>query len=256
MARPTFSPLVIGLVIVGILACSVFIYYQIIKGVAETEPPPPPPPPVAPPPPPAESPDEALELPPLDESDADVRLLVGALSAHPQLVTWLAPENLVRRFVAAVVDIANGESPRPHLGHMKPQGPFKVSELEGRLFVDRATFARYNLLAEVFTSLDTQEAARLYGQMKPLFDEAYRDLGYPEGDFDVAVDRAMERVLSIQVPAERMIVERRVKNYRFASPELEGLSEVEKHLLRLGPSNARKVQDKLGALRAELSLGG
>ncbi len=255
MARPTFSPLVIALVIAGVLACSVFIYFQIIKGVAETEPPVVPPPPVAPPPPPPEV-DEALELPPLDESDDDFRLLVGTLSAHPQLAAWLAPEHLVRRFVAAVVDVANGESPRPHLGHLKPKGAFKVSELEGRLFVDRATFARYNLLTEVFTSLDNEAGVRLYGQMKPLFDQAYQDLGYPDGDFDVALDRAIERVLDIRVPTERMIVKRRVKNYRFASPELEGLPEVEKHLLRLGPSNARKVQDKLGAMRAELSLGG
>ena len=253
MVRKVVSPLVIALIIIGILACSVFVYYQIVRGMADPEPLALPPTTEAPPPPPPPPPPE-LELPALDESDDDFRLLIGALSSHPQLAAWLAPEDLVRRFVAAVVDVANNESPRPHLGHLAPGGDFRVSELEGKLFVDRGSFARYNLLTEVFTSLDTTDGVGLYRRLKPLFDQAYRDLGYPSGDFDDALGPAIDRVLLTPIPAERIVVQRRVKNYRFASPDLEARSPVEKHLLRMGASNARKIQDKLRALRTALSI--
>jgi hypothetical protein len=39
--------------------------------------------------------------------------------------------------------------------------------------------------------------------------------------------------------------------WAFADPELEALSAAEKHLLRMGPENARQVQEKLSEL-AEL----
>ena len=48
------------------------------------------------------------------------------------------------------------------------------------------------------------------------------------------------------------MVKRRVSTYRFADPALEALGPVEKHLLRLGPANARAVQAKLRLLRASL----
>ena len=43
-------------------------------------------------------------------------------------------------------------------------------------------------------------------------------------------------------------------SYTFADRELEGLSLAQKHLLRLGPDNARRVQDKLRALARALEL--
>ncbi|MCL4837280.1 MAG: DUF3014 domain-containing protein, partial [Thermoanaerobaculia bacterium] len=40
----------------------------------------------------------------------------------------------------------------------------------------------------------------------------------------------------------------------FADPELEALPPAAKHLLRLGPDNARRVQEKLRALAAAVPL--
>ncbi len=248
MANNVKLPIIIALVIAGILACSVFIYFQIMGGMSSDDPPPP----VSPSPPEAPPPIEkapAPELPALDASDQAVRSLVEALSEHPRLAAWLTPDNLVRRFVAAVVNVANEESPRPHVDHLAPAGNFRVTERHGSLTIDPASYARYDNAAAVLDSLDDERAQELYRHLKPLLDEAYQELGYPGGNFDVALGRAIDRVLATPIPAGRVIVKKRVKNYRFADPDLEALSPVEKHLIRMGPANARKVQAKLRRLR-------
>ncbi len=248
-AKPS---LLIALVIVGILACSVFIYFQIVSLMSPAEPsgaissPPVDRPPVAQPPP------EKIEIPALDASDELARSLALALSEHPRLAGWLAPEDLIRRFVVSVVNVADADSPRPHIGHLAPRADFRVGEHEGALIIDPDSYARYDLIATVLDSLDDRQSIELYHHLEPLFDEAYRELGYPGGDFDRALGRAIDRVLATRVPAGNVIVKRRVNSYRFADPDLEALGPVEKHLIRMGPANARKVQAKLRLLRASL----
>ncbi len=252
MAKPNISPLVIALAIAGILACSVFIYFQIVRGMSPGEPaaPPPPVPQESPPPPEPVAPE--IEVPHLDASDQVIRSLAGTLSEHPRLAATLAPDNLVRRFVAAVVNVANSESPRSHVGHLEPDGAFRVSEREGMLYVDSDSYGRYDTLTSVFDSLDDGQSLRLYRSLKPLFDQAYHELGYPGGDFDDALARAIDRVLLTPVPEGGVAVKRRVNTYRFVDPQLEALSPVEKHLVRMGPANARKIKSKIRLLRAEL----
>ena len=64
----------------------------------------------------------------LRTSDAVVRELVSELSANPTLAAWLANEDLIRRFVAAVDNVANGISPTTQLDFMRPEGSFDVIE--------------------------------------------------------------------------------------------------------------------------------
>ncbi len=251
MPQNVKMPLIIGLVVAGLVACSVFIYFQIMRGMTPDGSPapiaPPAPAPAAP-----SAPPPAIEVPPLDASDEVVRSLAETLSEHPRLAAWVAPDNLVRRFVAAVVDVANGESPRPHVGHLAPERAFGVREREGALLIDSGSFGRYDTFTTVVDSLDEETALELHRQLKPLFDEAYRDLGYPGGNFDAALAKAIDRVLQAPIPAGNLSVRRRVSTYRFADPDLEALGPVEKHLIRMGPANARRVQAKLRDLRAAL----
>ena len=251
MANNFKLPLLVGLVVAGLVAISVFVYFQIMGGMTPDEPPAPIALPQAPPPP-TVAPSPQIEVPPLDASDEVVRSLAETLTEHPRLAAWLAPDNLVRRFVAAVVDVANDESPRPHVDHLAPDGAFRIREREGALLIDSASFGRYDTYAAFFEALDEDKALELHRQLKPLFDEAYRDLGYPGGDFDVALAKALDRVLATPIPAGNLIIRRRVNSYRFVDPDLEALGPVEKHLIRMGPANARKVQAKLRDLRASL----
>lgn len=198
--------------------------------------------------------EEPFVLPPLGASDAAVRKLVTALSAHPQLATWLVTDDLARRFVEAVVDLSRGSSPAPAMEVLIPEEPFSVEHSGDRLVVGPESYRRYNLLADVFTSIDTEGAARAYRQLLPLFQEAYQELGYSDGSFQEVLARAVDNLLSVQVPAGPVEVKEAVGRYVYSDPALESLTPAEKHLLRLGPENARQVQAKLRAIAAELDL--
>lgn len=250
MTKNDKLPLIIGLTIVGVIACSVFIYFQIVRGMSPDKPAELLPPPIEPPPRP--EPEPEIEVPPLDASDELVRSLAETLSEHPRLTAWLAPDDLVRRFVAAVDNVAHDESPRSHVRHLKPEGAFSVEETGGALAIDPDSYDRYNRFVTVLDSLDDEAAIELYQRLKPLFDEAYQDLGYPAGDFDVALGQAIDRLLETPIPQGDVIVVQRVSTFRFVDPDLEALSPAEKHLIRMGPANARRVKTKLRLLRASL----
>lgn len=189
----------------------------------------------------------------LDESDKVVRELAGELSSHPKLAMWLMSEELIRKFVAAVDNIANGQSPVPQIDFFQPEGKFKVIDEMGEYFIDPESYARYDLAAEVFASLDTKGCVTLYRQLKPAIQEAYKDLGYPSADFDDTLRKAIMELLKVPIIEENIKLEKKVLTYMMVDSELETLSFAQKHLLRMGPDNVRVIQGKLRSLA--LSLG-
>ncbi|MEM1205142.1 MAG: DUF3014 domain-containing protein [Acidobacteriota bacterium] len=197
------------------------------------------------------------EMPPLDASDAVVRELASTLTEHPKLAAWLVPDDLVRKLVATVDNIARGDSPRPHLKHMVPEGPFEVEARPGGgLRVAESSYRRYDLVTEVFTSLDIGATVRLYYDMEPLFDEAWAELGDPRVTFRESLAQSIDLLMEVPIPEGSPSVDPKVSSYVYSDPALEQRTEAEKHLLRLGPENARKVQTKLRFLRAALDLDG
>lgn len=190
---------------------------------------------------------EPLDLPPLEASDSTVQRLVEGLSSHPRLAAWLATDDLVRRFVTTVANLAAGASPS-RVGFLAPDEPFSVRDTAGRLVIDTASYRRYDLLTEAVASLDTEGSARLYRQLHPLFEDAWGELGIPDLTFDDAMARAMGNLLAVEVPDGPVEVEQDEAVYRFVDPEAEALTPAAKHLLRLGPRNARRIQAKLREL--------
>ncbi len=254
MPRQALSPLVIALVILGVLGSGAFIYYQMTKDL-------PTPQPVAST---SEGPDfedddpspapAAIQVPPLDASDEVIRSLVDQVSEHPQLVRWAVNDDLVRRFVAAIDSTARGDSPRSHVTFMVPQGAFQAERQQQDLVIDDASFSRYDLMTQVFLSLDTATSVRLYRQLEPLFDEAYQDLGYPGGDFDNVLQKAIAHLLKTPIPEDPLEVEKGVRSYRFSDPVLENLSPAQKHYLRMGAGNMRQLHAKLRLMATTLEL--
>ncbi|MCB1036706.1 MAG: DUF3014 domain-containing protein [Acidobacteria bacterium] len=212
-----------------------------------------PPPPAAPAVVEEEAPSE-MELPPLGESDPLLRELLTQLADHPQLARWLASEGLARRFVAAVDNVAEGLSPKKHLPSFAPEGKFQVVERDGRFYAADESYARYDALASFVGALDAEATAQLYRSLEPLFDEAYRELGYPDRDFRSTLGRAIQHLLAVRIPAGEEPVVQGVLSYEYADPRLEGLSPAQRQLLRMGPDNARRVQAKLRQIASALGI--
>lgn len=204
---------------------------------------------------PAAPADTSADLPELDASDPLVRQLVEGLSSRPRLAEWLVADDLVRRFVRAVATVGSGLSPRSELEFLEPEGTFSVRREGDSAVIDPASYRRYDPVVETFVSLDTPGTARLYRRLRPLFQEAYRDLGFSEGSFDGAMGRAVETLLAVPVPDGPVgVVPTGGTAWEFRAPELEELSPAQKHLLRMGPDNVRRVQEKLRELAGALEL--
>ena len=250
--RPGLLPIA---AVVGLLAFCLGFYFFFWKNRSAPEP--------APveeaAPPPVEfieepEPEPDIELPPLGASDAFVRELVGKLSSHPGLASWLVTKDLVRRFTMIVDNIAEGVSPRAHLRFLHPEEPFLAVERGNRFYIDPEGYERYNLVANVFESLDTAGSIELYRNLKPLIDEAYRELGRSEGTFDETLALALEQLLETPIPGDRVELISRFRSYHHADPDLESLSPAQKQFFRMGPRNVQKIQGKLRELARGLGI--
>lgn len=195
-----------------------------------------------------------LELPELAASDAFVRDVIGALSEHPRFAAWLINDDLIHRFVGVVVDLAGGRTPTERLAFMAPAGDFEVRETDAGLVIDPASYGRYDLLTGTFLSLDTEGSAILYHQLYPLFEEAFAELGIPNWTFAEAMSRATQNLLAAPATIGNLAVRPNRTVYEFVDPDLESRSAAEKQLIRMGPENARRFQDKLRDLMDAISV--
>lgn len=188
----------------------------------------------------------------LRTSDVVVRELVSELSANPNLVAWLANEDLVRRFVAAVDNTANGISPTTQLGFMRPKGAFKVLEKGDEIFIDPRSYARYDLATRVIVSLDNEGSVALYRELEPLIDDAYAEISPPGSRFSDRLDAAIDHLLEVSPPSGDPQVQRKVVTYVYVDESLEGLSSAQRQFLRMGPDNVLLIKAKLRDLKAGL----
>lgn len=195
-------------------------------------------------------------LPPMEEETLDemVRRVVGTISSHPTLVKWLATEGLVRRFVVAVDNVAEGKSPRQGLVFMDPRDDFEVSGGGDRIVIDPSSYRRYDVITEAVDSIDVDGVVAAFEELEPRIDEAYRQLGYPDRRFRDVLRDAIRRLLRVPVPRGEIEVRPKVKSYKFADERLEARSAAEKHLLRMGPENQKRVQRKLAEIADALGI--
>ncbi len=190
----------------------------------------------------------------LDQSDDVVRMRGAELSSHTALSQWLKSEDLIRKFVAAVDNLANGEAPSPHIDFFKPAGNFDVVVRDGIVSIDPATYKRYNLVADVFSSLNARLTVRLYWLLRPTLQEAYKELGYSDKVFQETLVMAMAELLKVPILDQSIEVEKEVVTYKIVNPRLESLNPAQKHLLRMGPENVEIIQAKLRELAQGLGV--
>jgi hypothetical protein len=190
----------------------------------------------------------------LDKSDELMRELTKGFSSNPTFASWLMTKDLIRKFVAAVDNIAQGMSPKSQVDFFSPKGQFMVIKRRGKFYLDPESYVRYKPAVEVFLSLDSRACVELYRRLKSPIQQAYRDLGYPEQDFDETLTLAIIELLKVPVVQGEIRLEERVISYGISDRELEDLSDAQKHLLRMGPENVQKIQTKLREIASELGI--
>jgi hypothetical protein len=197
----------------------------------------------------------AEEAPPTPVPDAQARTQLEALSSDPFFRRWLAgADDLVRRWAIATDNVAEGVSPRKVLEPVGPKAAFRAVQRGGKAYLSPESCARYDEFAKVVSSIDARALAGVYRTLKPAIQFAYRALGYPGASLDAATARALRRIEEAPaVDGELQLVPDRGV-YLFADPKLEGLTQVDKHLLRMGPRNTRLIQAKARQIREALAF--
>jgi hypothetical protein len=110
-------------------------------------------------------------------------------------------------------------------------------------------YARYEPLIKVVQNTDAAQLAAMYKQYYPLFQQAYVDLGYPDGYFNDRLVEVIDHLLATPDLTGPVLLKRPSVNYEFADAELENRSAGQKTLIRMGSQNAAVVKAKLRELR-------
>ena len=233
-----------------------------------------PPPPAPPPPPPAPAEPQVLhpietaqqqlgqgateragEAPALslDDSDAALQEALTSLYGGQAPGQFFYVSDLVRRIVVTVDNLPRRQVPS-RLSPMKPPGgPFITSGESGSVYLGRDNYARYAPYIRLMQSADPKQVVAAYVRLYPLFQQAYRELGYPAGYFNDRLVEVIDHLLAApEVSGPIRLVQPRVL-YQFEDPKLEALSAGEKLLIRMGSENAAKVKGTLRAIRQALT---
>ena len=194
-------------------------------------------------------------LPSLDNSDQLIREGVVNLTRHEGINRWLGPNDLIRKFVVFVDNIAEGRVARDSVRVLTPEGPFTVRQVSDEVFIlDEASYQRYNRIVEVIVSLDARRSAEFFILLSPLFQNALQELGYPDSQFGDVVFKSIGRLLEAPIITKPIRLIRPVVMYEFEDQRLESLSPAQKQLVRMGPENTKMLQDHLRNIALELRL--
>ena len=195
----------------------------------------------------------AAPLPLLNESDAPLREALAALAGPGAVQSYLEPENIVRRLVVTIDNLARQKLPAQRRPVQALGGGFHAQGDELHAALDPRNYERYAAPVAIVKGLDMQRVAAVYEHFYPLFQNAYQDLGYPTGYFNDRLVEVIDLLLATpQVPEPIELVRPNVM-YEFADRSLEERPAGQKLLIRMGPANAAVIKTKLGELRAALT---
>ena len=223
-----------------------------------TAPPPPPPPapvvadieePAPPPPPP---PPEVIRepLPRLEESDDAVRDAVGDIPLGTTGQQYVIPGNIIERSASLIYLMAQGDVPYKLLPVSRPKAAFPISDDGTQVVTDPAGFERYDAMTQWLQGLDLAALLSSLESFIPLFREAWSYYGEDPAAFDMAIVTMLDLVIAtpeINLSEARLI--RREAVWIFEDPAIEGLSPIQKQVLRMGPANAEIVKAKAAEAR-------
>lgn len=198
----------------------------------------------------------AEPLPKLAESDQALgEGLAGAVD-RDAIARYLIPQDLIRRVVATVDNLPR-KTYAQRLSPVKPvPGKFEVVTRDGQLAISAQNSARYTPLVRALEAVNTEKLVALYVRFYPLFQEAYRELGYPNGHFNDRLVQALDLMIATrEQPGQLALVQPKVF-YEFADPALEALPSGQKIMLRMGPGNAARAKVKLREVRALVAREG
>lgn len=192
-------------------------------------------------------------LPPLAGSGDAVAAALAKIPGAEGLANLLIARGLVPHIVATVDALPRHTIGSSILPLRTPRGTFAADTAGGQPVLDSKNFARYDPYMKIAEAVDARTLVTWYVHWYPLFQQAYRDLGYPNGYFNDRLVAAINDMLAApnaQPPVK--LVATQNGHYAFADPTWESLSVGQKLMIRIGPEHERALKAKLRSIRALL----
>jgi Protein of unknown function (DUF3014) len=194
--------------------------------------------------------------PDLLRSDPVARDALTKLLGAQRVMQFFITDDFVRRFVATVDNLPR-EKAAANMRPVKPltstsAGAFKVNGSGDSMSISPENSARYTPWVQLLESVNTGALVATYVRLYPLFQEAYKEQGYPKGYFNDRLIEAIDNALGApNISTPIALTQPRVM-YQFADAKLESLSAGQKIMLRMGSANEARVKAKLNEVRAAL----
>lgn len=209
---------------------------------------------------------EEIPLPMLNESDPVVLESLDGMLGGTAVVRYVVGDNVISRVVATIDMLGSRQIPGVVQAVQGPEGDFDVmvndaptreirneeGDLIPQFVIDPANYRRYTPYVDVLVSADTAELIANYENLKPLFQEAYQQMGYPDGDFNDRLVVIIDELIATPNVTEPIELMKPEAFYLFSDPDLESLSAGQKIMLRMGQENASRVKAKLREIRSAL----
>lgn len=191
-------------------------------------------------------------LPPLEKSDAAALAALADVFGKQAVKQLFQPQEVIRRIVVTV-DSLPREVVSVQLQPTVPvAGKLRTAGKGMTLTLSQTNFERYTPFVRLAEKVDAKTFVTAYTALYPLFQQAYRDLGYPKGYFNDRLVNVIDHMLEApKVEGPIALIQPHIF-YRFADPDLQALSAGHKLMLRIGDANATKVKKKLREIRKEL----
>ena len=256
-----------GLALIAVAAVAIiaaFLFFPRKTAREETLPAPPPAPTQPAPAPPQESavkfplpespaPVPETPLPALGESDHAVREDLATVIGADAVSKFVAIDDVIRRIVSTVDNLPREKLALRLWPILPTAGKFTVVEHDGRTELSPENHLRYEPVMVVVAAVDARRAAAFYQHFYPLFQQAYRDLGYPSGYFNDRLVEVIDHLLAAPEVTGPIELVRPAVYYKYADPALEQLSAGQKVLIRIGPENGKLLKAKLAEFRRQIA---
>lgn len=191
-------------------------------------------------------------LPTLDQSDAEVTSALQQLAGNGKLSALLVRPQIIARVVASIDAMPGRSLGGVMMAARTPKSAFVTQQVNGHTVIGEKNAARYAPYMQIVEQVDPQALVAWYVRAYPLFQQAYRQLGYPHGYFNDRLIAVIDNLLGAPEPAEPPVLQASNGRYVFADPDLESRSAGQRLLLRTGPVDEAKIKAKLRAIRSLL----
>jgi len=193
-------------------------------------------------------------LPGLNDSDIVAKDAIGTILNGDAFVRLLVPDGVIRHIVATVDNL-----PRKTLAvrvlpvKPVPGGTLATTSTARGMSIAETNAARYAAYVEAAEAIDTGRLAGFYVRLYPLFQQAYVELGYPDGYFNDRLISVIDHLLAAPEPKSPVYISQPKIMFEFADPRLEELSAGQKILVRIGMDNELRLKAKLRDIRKTLT---